>query len=171
MMHFMVEGGGILSFETGFAIWVLISMIIFLWGMGKYAVPHIVKALDDREKRIKESLESAEQALAKAEKISQDNDKALREAEVKAQQIRKDAIEEAELLRAERIEKAKKDASKVLEDAKNAIEQEKQRALIELRNEVAELAVKAASIIIDAELDKEKNKKLVEKYISNLSRN
>ncbi len=171
MMYFMVEGGGILSFETGFAIWVLISMIIFLWGMGKYAVPHIVKALDDREKRIKESLESAEQALAKAEKISQDNDKALREAEVKAQQIRKDAIEEAELLRAERIEKAKKDASKVLEDAKNAIEQEKQRALIELRNEVAELAVKAASIIIDAELDKEKNKKLVEKYISNLSRN
>lgn len=171
MMHFMVEGGGILSFETGFAIWVLISMIIFLWGMGKYAVPHIVKALDDREKRIKESLESAEQALAKAEKISQDNDKALREAEVKAQQIRKDAIEEAELLRAERIEKAKKDASKVLEDAKNAIEQEKQRALIELRNEVAELAVQAASIIIDAELDKEKNKKLVEKYISNLSKN
>lgn len=171
MMHFMVEGGGILSFETGFAIWVLISMIIFLWGMGKYAVPHIVKALDDREKRIKESLESAEQALAKAEKISQDNDKALREAEVKAQQIRKDAIEEAELLRAERIEKAKKDASKVLEDAKNAIEQEKQRALIELRNEVAELAVKAASIIIDAELDKEKNRKLVEKYISNLSKN
>lgn len=170
-MVFLANGGGLLSFNTGFAIWVLISMIIFIWGMGKYAVPHIVKALDDREKRIKESLESAELALAKAEKVSQENEKALREAEIKAQQIRKEAIEEAELLRTDRMEKAKKDAAKVLEDAKNAIEQEKQRAMIELRNEVAELAVKAASIIIESELDKEKNKKIVEKYITNLSKN
>jgi F-type H+-transporting ATPase subunit b len=171
MTVFLASGGGLLSFNTGFAIWVLISMIIFIWGMGKYAVPHIVKALDDREKRIKESLESAELALAKAEKISRENDKALREAEIKAQQIRKEAIEEAELLRTERIDKSKQEAAKILEDAKSTIEKEKQRALIELRNEVAELAVKAATIIIDSELDKEKNKKIVEKYISNLSKN
>ena len=171
MMYFLAGGGGLLSFDTGFAIWVLISMLVFIWGMGKYAVPHIVKALDDREKRIKQSLESAEQALAKAEKISKENEKAMREAEVKAQQIRKEAIEEAELLRADRIEKAREEASKVLQDAKDAIEQEKQRALIELRHEVADLAVKAASIIIDSELDKDKNQKIVEKYISNLSKN
>lgn len=170
-MTVFLAGGGLLSFETGFAIWVLISMLIFLWLMGKYAVPHIVKALDDREKRIKDSLESAEKALAKAEKISKENDKALREAEVKAQQIRKEAIEEAELLRSERIEKAKKDAAKVLEDAKKTIEKEKQRALIELRNEVADLAVNAASIIIESELDKDKNRKIVNRYIDNLSKN
>jgi F-type H+-transporting ATPase subunit b len=170
-MTVFLAGGGLLSFETGFAIWVLISMLIFLWIMGKYAVPHIVKALNDREKRIKDSLESAEKALAKAEKISKENDKALREAEVKAQQIRKEAIEEAELLRSERIEKAKKDASKVLADAKKTIEKEKQRALIELRNEVADLAVNAASIIIESELDKDKNRKIVNRYIDNLSKN
>lgn len=170
-MTVFLAGGGLLSFETGFAIWVLISMLIFLWLMGKYAVPHIVKALDDREKRIKDSLESAEKALAKAEKISKENDKALREAEVKAQQIRKEAIKEAELLRSERIEKAKKDAAKVLEDAKKTIEKEKQRALIELRNEVADLAVNAASIIIESELDKDKNRKIVNRYIDNLSKN
>ncbi|MEX0894281.1 MAG: F0F1 ATP synthase subunit B [Balneolaceae bacterium] len=169
MMTVFLAGGGILSFNTGFAIWVLISMLIFLWLMGKYAVPPIVKALNDREKRIKESLESAENAIAKAERIAKDNKKAMREAEVKAQQIRKKALEEAEILRSERIEKAKEEASRLLEDARNTIEQEKKRALLELRNEVADLAVQSASIILDAELDKEKNRKLVDDYIHKLS--
>jgi len=95
----------------------------------------------------------------------------MKEAELKAQKIRKQAIADAELLREERIEKAKDEASKILEDAKNSIEQEKKRALSELRKEVADLAIKSASIILDSELDKEKNKKLVDKFISELPRN
>lgn len=170
-MFFIAAGGGILSFNTGFAIWVLISMLVFLFVMGKYAVPPILQALNDREQRIKDSLESAEKAIAKAERISEDNKKALKEAEVKAQKIRKEAIEEAEMLRADRIEKAKKDASKLLEDARKTIEQEKKQALSELRNEVAELAVKSASMIIGEELDQDKNKKLVDKFIGDLSKN
>ena len=170
-MFFIAAGGGILSFNTGFAIWVLISMLVFLFVMGKYAVPPIMQALNDREQRIKDSLESAEKAIAKAERISEDNKKALKEAEVKAQKIRKEAIEEAEMLRADRIEKAKKDASKLLEDARETIEQEKKQALSELRNELAELAVKSASMIIGKELDQDKNKKLVDKFIGDLSKN
>jgi len=170
-MFFIAAGGGILSFNTGFAIWVLISMLVFLFVMGKYAVPPILQALNDREQRIKDSLESAEKAIAKAERISEDNKKALKEAEVKAQKIRKEAIEEAEMLRTERIGKAQKDASKLLEDARKTIEQEKKQALSELRNEVAELAVKSASMIIGEELDQDKNKKLVDKFIGDLSKN
>lgn len=170
MVYFLAEGGGLLSFNTGFAIWVLISTVIFLVLMQKYLVPPIMKALDEREQRIKDSLESAEKALAKAEQVSKDNDKALKEAEIKAQKIRKEALNDAEVLRSEKIEKAKQDAAKILEDARTAIEQEKKRALVDLRNEVAELAVEAASVIIDAELDQIKNKKLVDSYINNLSK-
>lgn len=170
MMIYFAAGGGILSFNTGFAIWVLISMLVFLYIMGKYAVPPIMKALDERESRIKESLESAEKALAKAEQISKDNEKALREAEFKAQKIRKEALEDAELMRSEKIEKAKQEAEKILVNARSAIEQEKQKALVELRNEVSELAIKAASLIMQSELDKDKNKKLVDSFINDLSK-
>lgn len=164
-------GGGILSFNTGFAIWVTITMVIFIYAMGKYAVPYIMDALNEREERIKESLESAEKALERAEQISKDNEKALREAEQKAQKIRKEAIDEAEMLRARRIEKAKEEAEEILERARETIEQEKKRALLELRDEVAKLAVKSASIIIETELDEEKNNKLVDDYIQNISTN
>ena len=170
MQYFLVGGGGILSFSSGFAIWVLISTIVFVILMQKYLVPPIMKALEDRESRIKDSLESAEKALARAEEISKDNEKALRDAEIRAQKIRKEAIEDAEVLRSEKIEKAKAEAAKMLEDARSTIEQEKKRALLELRNEVAELAVKSASIIIDSELDEKKNSQLVDSFINDLTK-
>lgn len=159
------------SFDTGYAIWVLISMVVFLYLMAKFAVPPIMKALSDRETRIKDSLEAAEKALAKAEEISRDNEKALKEAEIQAQKVRKEALEDAEILRTEKIEKAKSDAAKILDDARRTIEQEKKRALTELRNEVAELAIKSASLIIDSELDEKKNKKLVDNFIKDLPNN
>lgn len=171
MLLLQAGGGGILSFNGGFALWVALTLVIFLWVMNKYAVPLIMDSLSEREDRIKESLESAEQALARAEKISKDNEKALREAEVKAQEIRKEAIEEAEMLRAERIEKSKKEAEKMLQQARTTIEQEKKRALMELREEVAKLAVQSASKILETELDEEKNNKLVNNFISNISKN
>lgn len=170
-MYYFMNGGGLLSFDTGFGVWVLISTVVFILLMNKYLVPPIMDALNEREKRIKDSLESAEKALAKAEQISRDNEKALKEAEIQAQKIRKDALDDAEVLRTEKIERAKNDAAKILEDARKTIEQEKKRALNELRSEVADLAVKSASMIIDAELDDKKNKKLVDNFIKDLSKN
>ncbi len=170
-MLYLLAGGGLLSFNTGFAIWIAISLIIFLLVMTKYAMPPIMAALEGRETRIRESLEAAEVALAKAEAISKDNDKALREAEQKAHQIRKEAKEEAERIRTERIAKAKDESEQIIEQAKSDIKLEKQSALLALRQEVARLAIKSASLIIEAELDEEKNKKLVNNYIDDLSKN
>lgn len=170
-MLLLLQGGGILSFNSGFAIWVLITMVIFLFVMGKYAVPVIMDALNERESRIKDSLEAAEKALSRAEEVSKDNEKALREAEVKAQKIRKEAIDDAEMLRAERIQKSKKEAEKIIVEARETIEQEKKRALIELRDEVARLAIQSASKIIDSELDEQKNDKLVDNFIKDISIN
>ena len=171
-MTFLLAGGGsLLSFNTGFAIWILISLIVFLLIMNKFAVPPIMKSLNEREAKIKDSLESAEQALAKAEQISKDNEKALREAEANAQQVRKKAKEEAAVLRDDLIAKAKEDAAQIVEQARASIEQEKKQALIELRQEVANLAIQAAETILDSELDAKKNSKLVDNFINDLSKN
>lgn len=167
---FLLAGGGLLAFDTGFAVWMAVTLIIFLLLMGKYAVPYISDALIEREERIKDSLESAEDALERAEEISEDNQKALREAEVKAQQIRKEAVEEAEMVRAERIENAKEEADQMIEKAREAIEQEKKQAFQELHDEVARLAIESASKIIDAELDKDKNRKLVDDFIDDIQK-
>jgi len=170
-MLYLLASGGLLSFNTGFAIWIAISLVVFLLIMMKFAMPPIMEALEGRETKIRESLEAAEVALAKAEAISKDNEKALREAESKAHQIRKEAMEDAERIRNERVAKAKDEAEQIIEHAKADIEQEKQSALEALRKEVANLAIQSASMIIEAELDAEKNQKLVDNYINDLTKN
>lgn len=171
-MHYLLAGGGgLLSFNTGFALWVLISLIVFLFLMMKYALPPISKALNERESRIRESLEAAEKALANAERISKDNKKVLREAEAKAQQIHREAIQEAEMIRTERISKAKEEAEQLVRNARLSIEKEKKQALVELRKEVAKLAVQSASIILKSELDEKKNAALIEDFLGEISKN
>src|SRR5690625_2533469 len=141
MQYFLASGGGLLSFETGFGIWVAISTLLFLYLMNKFLVPPIMEALNKRESQIKDSLEAAETALAKAEQISKDNAKALKEAEIQAQRSGEESREDDELRRSNKSDQAKADAKKTLETARVRIEQEKKRALSELRNEVADLAV------------------------------
>jgi F-type H+-transporting ATPase subunit b len=170
-MLYLLASGGLLSFNTGFAIWIAISLVLFLLIMMKFAMPPIMQALEGRETKIRESLEAAEVALAKAEAISKDNEKALREAESKAHQIRKEAMDDAERIRNERVAKAKDEAEQIIEQAKADIEQEKQSALVTLRKEVANLAIQSATMILDAELDVEKNQKLVDNYINDLTKN
>lgn len=164
-------GGSILEVNPGVVFWTIVTFIILLIVLKKFAWKPILGALEERENSIKDSLSAAEKAMSKAERISKENEAALREAEFEAQKIRKEAIEEAELLRAERIEKAKEEAEQLLEHARNTIDREKKLALLELRDEVAKLAIESASKIIDAELDPKKNSKLVNDYIKELSSN
>ncbi|HKJ47208.1 MAG TPA: F0F1 ATP synthase subunit B [Balneolales bacterium] len=170
-MYILIARGGLLSVDPGLFFWILIVFALFIFVLTKYAWKPVLGALEERENSIKDSLDAAEKAMARAEKVSKENEAALREAELMAQKIRKEAIDEAELLRTERIEKARDEAAQLLEHARSSIEQEKKRALLELRNEVAKLAIQSASKIIDAELDVKKNTKLVESYIKELSNN
>lgn len=164
-------GGSILEVNPGVVFWTVLTFIILLFVLKKYAWKPLLGALEERENSIKESLEAAEKAMGKAQEVSKENEAALREAELMAQKIRKEAIEGAEMLRTERIEKTKEEAAQILEQARKTIEQEKKRAMLELRDEVARLAIQAASTIIDNQLDSEKNKKLVDSFINDLPNN
>lgn len=170
-MLILLAGGGFLSFNTGFAIWVLITMILFVFIMTRYAVPPIMNALEAREQKISESLKAAEEAIKRAEEISAKNDEALREAEAAAQKIRRDAVEQAASIRTERVEKAKAEADKMIEDARKAIEAEKRQAMQELRAEVSALAIMAAEKILGSEIDEKKNKKLVDDFVEGINKN
>ena len=170
-MSIILLKGGLLDVDPGLFVWIFITFILFITVLAKLAWKPILSAWQTREESIKDSIEAAERALKKAEEISKDNEKALKEAELVAQRIRSEAASEAEAIRADKIEKAKDEAAKLLEQARATIDAEKRRALQELRNEVADLAVKSARMIIDAELDADKNKKLVDNFINDLSKN
>lgn len=166
-----VFANSLINADPGLFIWTAVVFLGFILVLGRYAWKPLLASLQQREQNIRESLDAAEKAMIRAEQIGKANEQALREVEQLAQRLRREAVEEAEKIRADRIDKAKQEADELIEKAKQTIEQEKKRAMTELRNEVADLAIKSASMILDNELDADKNKKLVDLYIANLSKN
>jgi len=166
-----VIANSLVNVDPGLFIWTAVIFFSFLLVLAKFVWKPLLGSLQQREQSIRESLDAAETAMKKAEQVSKANEDALRQAEAVAHSIRKDAMDEAEKIRAERIEKAKLEAAALVDAAKTAIDQEKKRAIEELRNEVADLAILSAKKILSAELDDKKNRALVNGFIKDLSGN
>lgn len=173
LMTFMLleEGGhkgGLLDIDPGLIIWTLITFGLLLVLLGKFAWKPIIKTLQEREEKIRHSLEEAEKARRDAEGLIAKNNEVLAQAEREAQDIARKAKETAEKLKNEIAEQAKIEAAKLLLTAKKEIANEKNSALAFLKNEVAGMAVQAAGKIIGANLDADKHKKLVDDFIKDM---
>jgi len=166
-----VIANSLVNVDPGLFIWTAVIFFSFLLILAKFVWKPLLGSLQQREQSIRESLDAAETAMKKAEQVSKANEDALRQAEAVAHSIRKEAMDEAEKIRTERIEKAKAEAAALVDAAKTAIDQEKKRAIEELRNEVADLAILSAKKILSAELDEKKNRALVDGFIKDLSGN
>lgn len=164
-------GGGLLSVDGGLAFWTTLTFLILLFILGKFAWKPILTALKQREEAIKESLAQAELAKEEAKKILAENQAGLAKAEEESKKIIEQSRAYAENLKQQIINESKAQAQKLIEDASAEIERKKLAAFDELKNQVAQIAVDAASKILKENLDAEKNKQLVEKYIKEISKN
>ena len=131
-----------------------------------------MNALTAREGSIEDALNAAEQARKDMEKLSADNEKLMSEARLERDKIIKDASAMASIIREEAKDDASKIADKMVEDAKHTINLEKQAAINEIRNQVAELSLLISEKILRKNLSNDKNQKaLIEEYMKDLNQN
>ena len=157
--------------NAGIFFWTLVVFLIVLGLLWKFAWGPITSALEKREETIDSSIRRAEEALAEAKAIQADNEKALRQAEQQAQQIMREARENADKLRQEEIDETRGQIQRMQEQARVEIEREKQGALNDLRSEVANLAILAAEKILGDGIDDERQRKLVDDFLDKLPQN
>ena len=161
----------LLEVNPGLIFWVILTFIVLLWVLKKVAWKPILSALDQREAAIKESLEKAEKAKEEAQKVLDENQANISRAEEESKKIIDQGRAYAEKLKDQMIQDSKEQARKIVDDASAEIERKKEEAFNELKNQIAEIAVNAAEKILKENLDKDSNKKIVDKYISDISRN
>lgn len=161
----------LLSPDAGLIFWIGLTFLVLLFMLRRFAWGPITTALTEREATITASMEQAEKALAEAKQLQADNTKARRESEAQAQAILREAREEAERLRGEEVDKTRTQIKQLQESAQAEIEREKQSALDSLRQEVADLAVQAAEKILRSNLDADRQKKIVNDFLSDLPKN
>jgi F-type H+-transporting ATPase subunit b len=166
-----ILAANLLSPNFGLVIWIAITFFALLIVLRRFAWGPVTSALTAREERIRESMEQAEKALAEARQIQADNDRARREAEAEAQRLMRETREAAESLRSEELERTRTQIRQMQDAAQVEITRERDGALDMLRKEVADLAIQAAERVLDANLDDDRQRKLVNDFLGGLPKN
>ena len=154
--------------EPGLMIWTAISFIILLVLLWKIAYKPITMALKKREDSIRDSLEEAQKTRETAEILLDDYKKQLAEAREEAQKILAEGKMMGENIKKEVIQKAHEESNQIVKRAQEEIEFQKEKALMELRERIADHTIMAASKVIERALDKKDHEQLLDEYISNV---
>ncbi len=165
------EGGSLIDVNPGLIFWTAITFILLLLILKKLAWKPILSALSQREDAIKDSLEKAEKAKEEAQKILQENQVSIVKAEEESKKIIEQSRAYADKLKEQMLKDSKEQARKIIEDASSEIDRKKEETFNELKTKVAEIAIQAAEKILSENLNKDSNKKLVNKYIDEITRN
>lgn len=149
-----------MDIHPGLMIWTIISFLILLVILRKFAWTPILKALDEREKGIKDNIEAARLARVEAERSLAEYRRKLAEAQAEAQGVVAKARGDAERVREELLAKSKQESQALVERARKQIEMESDAAIKAIRLEVAELVVIAAERVIGRALTPEDHRRL-----------
>jgi len=164
----VLAAGGIADINPGLTLWTGITFLVLLVVLGKFAWGPIVKMLAERERTIRDAIESAKKERAEAERLLADQKLALAKAQREAAELAKRNQQEVEALRQELTERARKEADELVASARRQIQEEIQKARAELKAQVADLAIDAAGRLVKANLDEKAQRALVEEYIAQL---
>ncbi|HLI51737.1 MAG TPA: F0F1 ATP synthase subunit B [Thermomicrobiaceae bacterium] len=143
----------------------LIAFIIFLILLWKFALGPIVRTLDARQDRIRDSIEAADRMERELAATRAQNEEVLAEARREAQQIIAGARENSEQMISRAQEQARVEGEQLIEKARQTIQQEQHQAWLQLRKDVAELAIAAATKIVRHDLDPAQQAQLIEETL------
>ena len=152
--------------HPGLFIWTLITFFIVLFILKWKAWGPLMNALEDRENRINEALSSADKAKEEAEKVSGEYDKMIKKAQAEAQGIVAKGKEAGEKIRNDIENKAKEKADELMEKTKKEIDSEKVKAIEDIKTASVDLAIQAASKVINKNLDDSTNRDLAKSTIN-----
>ena len=167
----VLAAGSITDINPGLTLWTAITFLVLLAVLGKFAWGPIVKMLAERERSIREAIESAKKERAEAEAMLAAQKTALAQAQREAADLAKRNQQEVEALRQELTAKARAEADALVVEARRQIDEELKKAKADLKAQVVDLAIDAAGRLVKANLDEKAQRQLVEEYIAQLPAN
>ncbi len=150
--------------------WIIVAaanFVVFFLIVQRIAFGGLIRTLDDRRSRIEQGLKDAEQARRDRESAEQERLATLQEARREANEILTRAQRVAAEAREQDIAATRDELTRMKERATAEIEAEKQRAIAELRGEVADLALAAASRVVREDMTTDRQRRLVEEFLAN----
>jgi F-type H+-transporting ATPase subunit b len=152
--------------DIGLVFWNTIAFLVLLIVLGKFAWKPMLKAISDREQGIEDALSKADKMKADIAAMQNENEALLVKAREERAILIKEAKEASEKMIADAKDKAKAEYERIVADAQAAINQQKNAALTEVKNQVGALVVEVAEKVLRRELS---NKAEQESYIKQVA--
>jgi len=151
--------------DPGLFIWTILTFLLLVALLAKFAWGPLLAALETRQNAIRKSLDDAQRARDELERLNQESARILNQARVEADQIIVSGRADAERLREDLKVKARAEADAIVKSAERQIQLETARALQQIRTEAVDLSVMIASKLIQRNLTKEDNERLIEEAL------
>jgi len=162
----------LLTPEPGLIFWMLISFGVVFFVLAKFGFPVITKMVDERKAFIDKSLDSAKEANARLAGIQLESERILKQTRDQEIRMLKEAQEARNKMIGEAKEQAAVEAKKLIAEATTAIQKEKELAIRDIRNRIAELSIDIAEKILRKNLDNPPaQRELVQKLIEEVQVN
>jgi len=162
-------GGGLFAVDPGLALWTIVVFLLVLYILGKFAWGPILGALDAREQGIRTSIDQAAQMRVEAQAALEEHRKQLADSRRQAQEIVAEGRAAADRLSREIQDKARQEGERIVERARLEIERERDAALVTIREEAVDLALAAASRLLQERLTDERDRQLVKGFLSDMN--
>jgi F-type H+-transporting ATPase subunit b len=154
--------------DPGLFIWTIVTFLVLLALLSRFAWKPLLQALEARQEAIRKALDEADKARVELERLNRESAQIIRQARVQAESIIAASRTDAERLREELRQKARAEADGIVKTAERQIQLETARAIQQIRHEAADLSVAIASKLIQRNLTKEDNEKLIDEALTQL---
>ena len=152
--------------SVGLLFWSTVAFLVLFFVLRKMAWKPILNSITEREQGIEDALSRADKLKADMSKMASENEALMQKAREERAVMIKEAKEASDKMIAEAKEKAKGEYDRIVGDAQQAISQQKNAALTEVKNQVGALVIEVSEKILRRELS---NKEEQEKYIKELA--
>ena len=160
----------LVQLDPGLFVWTILTFLLLLTVLAKFAWKPLLKMLKDREDLIRSSLEDAEKAREKLERLNAEGEAIINQARSEAQSILSEGKAIAAKLKDETLDVAKVQAKKIAREAEKQINIEKDKAIAEIKSEVVNLSISIAEKLINKNISPEDNKALIDESLSNIKK-
>ena len=145
------------------------SFGILLWVLSKFALPPILEALEIRERKIRDSIDQAEQSRASAEQRLQEYEAKLRGAAQEAEVILNEARNKSQRMLEENEQRLRSESERIKAETAQEIDRERRKALQDIRGEAADLALLVAEKVLMRSLSEEDNRRFAQEALQSVS--
>jgi F-type H+-transporting ATPase subunit b len=159
------DEGSLIDVVPGLMVWTVITFLIVLFVLRRFAFSRIQGLIDQRRDRIREALDEADKARSEARELRELTAKEREQAKLDREQILDDARRQSQRLAEQARERADADLKEALEKNREELAAENQRLREQIRRDVVELTLFASEKVTGKVLDQDDQRRLIEETV------